>query len=370
MSSIPFRVGIHQRILPVYRVPFFETFGAACENGLSVFAGLPMAHEAIESRLALNGVKVYQAENLYLLRRKAYLCWQRGLLRWLEEWKPEVLIVEANPRLLSSFIAIKWMHRRRLPVIGWGLGVPQPTGRLAKMRNLFRNRFYHQFDAMIAYSSRGAEQYIQTGFRKERVYTAVNAAVPRPADASPARFANEVNHPPVVLFVGRLVEQKRVDRLIRSCADLGSIQPRLWIVGDGPKKEELQALAQQLYPSTVFWGAAYGKELDALFEQADVFVLPGTGGLAVQQAMSHGLPVIVAEADGTQADLVHPGNGWIIPAGDDRSLTEVLQRALADPDRLRQMGGESFRLVREEVNLEKMVDVFTMAIFDVKRDMR
>ena len=370
MSSIPFRVGVQQRILPVYRAPFFEALGASCEGGLSVFAGMPMPHEAIESRLNLKGAAVQPANNLHLFRGAAYLCWQRGLLRWLEEWRPEVLIVEANPRLLSSSLAVGWMHRRRLPVIGWGLGAPQPAGRLASVRGFFRKRFYCQFDAMIAYSTQGAEQYIRLGMRKERVYTAVNAAVPRPASAFPRRLELDTRRPPVILFVGRLVEQKRVDRLIRSCAGLGSIRPQLWIVGDGPKKEELQALARRLYPSTSFWGAVYGEELDSFFDRADLFVLPGTGGLAVQQAMSHGLPVIVAEADGTQADLVRPQNGWIVPGGDGESLTLILRQALADADRLRQMGAESFRLVQDEVNLENMVDVFARAIFDVKQDRR
>ena len=40
--------------------------------------------------------------------------------------------------------------------------------------------------------------------------------------------------------------------------------------------------------------------------------------------MSHGLPVMVAEADGTQADLVRPENGWTLPPGDLRVLTETL----------------------------------------------
>jgi glycosyltransferase involved in cell wall biosynthesis len=102
--------------------------------------------------------------------------------------------------------------------------------------------------------------------------------------------------------------------------------------------------------------------LDALFRQADLFVLPGTGGLAVQQAMSHGLPVVVAEADGTQRELVRPGNGWLVAPGDLPGLIETLQRALADPARLRRMGEASHRIVVEEVNTEVMLRVFLQAL--------
>src|SRR5258707_15267972 len=75
-------------------------------------------------------------------------------------------------------------------------------------------------------------------------------------------------------------------------------KPRLVVVGDGPEMGALRALAQSIYPSTEFAGARQGQELAAYFRAADVFVLPGTGGVAVQGAMSHGLPGIVAEGDG------------------------------------------------------------------------
>ena len=98
------------------------------------------------------------------------------------------------------------------------------------------------------------------------------------------------------------------------------------------------------------------------FVEADLFVLPGTGGLAVQEAMSHGLPVIVAQGDGTQDDLVRAGNGWQIPPNDFDALLAALRDALSDPARLRAMGAESYRIVSEEINLEKMVEAFVQAV--------
>jgi glycosyltransferase involved in cell wall biosynthesis len=77
--------------------------------------------------------------------------------------------------------------------------------------------------------------------------------------------------------------------------------------------------------------------------------------------MAHGLPVIVAEGDGTQDDLVRPENGWRVPAGDIQALTVTLEQALASKGRLRQMGEASYRLVVEEINVEKMVEAFLSA---------
>ena len=102
--------------------------------------------------------------------------------------------------------------------------------------------------------------------------------------------------------------------------------PRLIIVGDGPAKEQAKVQAAQDFPSAEFVGAKHGSELTDYYAQADLFVLPGTGGLAIQQAMANGLPVIVAQGDGTQDDLVRPRNGWLLPPNDLESLTNELIR--------------------------------------------
>jgi glycosyltransferase involved in cell wall biosynthesis len=133
-------------------------------------------------------------------------------------------------------------------------------------------------------------------------------------------------------------------------------------VGDGPEREKLQSLAKGIYPSAEFIGARHGAELKHYFTEADLFVLPGTGGLAVQEAMSYGLPVIVAQGDGTQDDLVRKENGWQIPPDNFEALVVTMKDALSDVARLRRMGNESYRIVKEEINIEKMAETFVTAL--------
>ena len=83
-----------------------------------------------------------------------------------------------------------------------------------------------------------------------------------------------------------------------------------------PPAASCRTLAENIYPQAEFPGDQRGADLQPYFAAADLFVLPGTGGLAVQEAMAAGLPVIVAEGDGTQDDLVRPDNGWQVPPGD------------------------------------------------------
>ncbi len=364
--SFPGRLAVLQRLLPSYRAPFFDALAAACQGGLSVFAGLPLPEEAVASAERLQFAQVTWGRNRHFGKVESpfYLCWQDGLLRWLEAWQPDALVAEANPRYLSTPLAVRWMHRRGRPVLGWGLGVGAPSktwGWLEALRRMRRQRFLRQFDALIAYSRRGAGQYAALGFPAERIFVALNAVSRRPV-ALPERppiFGER----PAVLFIGRLQARKRIDLLLQACAALPEeLQPRLWVVGDGPDRLALQNLAERLYPRAEFPGELRGADLQPYLAQADLFVLPGTGGLAVQQAMAHGLPVVVAEGDGTQDDLVRPENGWRIPTGDVAALIAVLEQALADPARLRRMGAASYRIAMEEANIETMVDVFIRAL--------
>ncbi|MCI0520570.1 MAG: glycosyltransferase [Chloroflexi bacterium] len=366
MNSItyPGKLAVQQRVLPDYRAAFFDTLAGMCQGGVSVFAGAPGRGESIASAAGLRAARFTPAGNLHIGRviSPFYLCWQRGLLRWLEECQPEALIVEANPRYLSTRLAVGWMHARGRPVLGWGLGAPPLSGPLRALRASGRARFLAQFDGLIAYSQRGAEEYRAAGVPAGRVFVAPNAAAARrgaPPPLRPEGFAG----PPCVLFVGRLQARKRVDLLLRACAGLpAAIQPELLIVGEGPAGAKLRALAQQIYPRARFSGAKRGAELAPLFAAADLFALPGTGGLAVQEAMAHGLPVIVAQGDGTQGDLVRPQNGWLLPADDLPALRATLADALCDPARLRAMGAESYRIVSEEINLERMAMSFIHAL--------
>jgi glycosyltransferase involved in cell wall biosynthesis len=355
MNRFHGRLAVQQRVLPRYRVPFFDLLASACDGGMSLFSGLPRPEEGIATANRLQVAMYQRGRNIHLLRGAFYLCYQTGLIEWLEDWNPDVLIVEANPRYLSTPSAVKWMHRRRRPVLGWGLGSPPVAG----FRRRGRQSFIDPFDGLIAYSQRGADEYAELGFPREKIFVAHNSvsAPPNlPADRRPAtvdRFT--------ILFVGRLQARKRIDLLLRACARLQS-KPRLVIVGDGPERESLETLAREFYPSAEFTGARHGDELAPYFAEADLFVLPGTGGLAVQEAMSYGLPVIVAQGDGTQDDLVRPGNGWQIPPGDFDALLAAMKDALSDAARLRRMGEESYRTVKEEINIERMVETVVRAV--------
>ena len=133
---------------------------------------------------------------------------------------------------------------------------------------------------------------------------------------------------PVVAFVGRLVGLKNVPTLIQAFEPLQG-QARLVIIGDGPEKEELQALA----PDALFTGMQTGDDLLAWYNLIDVLVLPSTQeayGAVTGEALMAGAKVVVSRLAGS-SDLVREGeNGYIVDPMDKDALTNRI-RSLLEP---------------------------------------
>ena len=235
-------------------------------------------------------------------------------------------------------------------------------------------RFCNSFDAMIAYSHKAARDYVHLGVPKDRVFVAPNSV----ANGTDKQIESEtcgeaevtdqwkrahgLGGKPIVFFVGRIQRRKRIDDLIRACAPIAD-RCHLMLVGDGPDRPRLEEFAKTILPETVFMGHQSGEELARCFSAGDLFVMPGLGGLALHEAMAHGKAVICTSGDGTEVDLVRNGqNGFRVHTGDITSLTNQIEAAVKNPNRLLDMGRASQQVVAHEHNMRQMVDGFLAAV--------
>lgn len=136
----------------------------------------------------------------------------------------------------------------------------------------------------------------------------------------------------VVLYVGRVAAEKRVDLLPEAIRGLPNT--RLVIVGDGPFRSELQRRCAGL--PVHFTGYLKGDDLATAYASADVFVFTSdtdTFGQVVQEAMASALPVVAARAGGA-LDLIHYGqNGYLFTPGIVSDLRSRLREVLANDER-------------------------------------
>lgn len=179
----------------------------------------------------------------------------------------------------------------------------------------------------------------------------------QPADLAPLGIGPERR---VIVFVGRLHQQKGVDWLLDLAPELLAALPEhdLLLVGDGP----LRPLAEQLAASPVADGrvhvAGHRPDVPAILRRCDLLVLPSRWeGLpnAVLEAMAAGLPVVATRVEGI-AELLGDALDAQTVAGLDRESFVHRVIALASDSRVaRATGAANQQRVREHFTLETMV---------------
>jgi glycosyltransferase involved in cell wall biosynthesis len=139
-----------------------------------------------------------------------------------------------------------------------------------------------------------------------------------------------------MLYLGRLVPDKRVDLLIDAFANLADERPDwdLLIVGDGVLRDELRRRVPERLQSRVVWtGFVDGADTIAAYHAAEVLVLPSDRepwALVVQEAMAAGLVVISTDRPGATYELIEDGkSGRVFPAGDKQELKRALLEVTA-----------------------------------------
>ena len=152
---------------------------------------------------------------------------------------------------------------------------------------------------------------------------------------------------PRLLFAGRLSPQKNIPLLLQALAGV-SARFETVLAGDGELGPALRRTTAALGLRNVrFCGRADGPGLRALYQQADVFVLPSEREgmpLVLLEALAMGLPVVATDIPGVR-DLVADGrNGFLVPPGDPAAMRAALLRVTADPDRYQRMSAESRRV--------------------------
>ncbi len=205
------------------------------------------------------------------------------------------------------------------------------------------------------------------GLDPDRLTVIPNGIDPAPIDAAMALDRATIGVPAdatLALFVGRLDPQKGLPILLEAADQLGPKGPdwRLVLVGDGPDREPLHAMARSLpgLDGRVIW-LGRRDDVPSILKAADLFILPSLWeGMpnVVLEAMAARRAVIGTRVEGTE-DLVVPGEtGWLIPPSEVRPLADALGQAIADPDRLRRFGEAGRTRVEERFKLQNVRDAY------------
>jgi glycosyltransferase involved in cell wall biosynthesis len=230
------------------------------------------------------------------------------------------------------------------------------------VRRPLMGAFYRLMTGVLAIGSANAAFYRAMGVPKERIffmpYTIDNARFIGDARVSPER-RREVraalgvsDDAPIVLYAAKLQARKHPDDLIRAALRLKEwgVRFHVAVVGSGEMTAELADLVARCKLENVhFRGFVNQKILPQIYAASDVFVLPSEDepwGLAVNEAMCAGLPIVVAKGVGCVADLVRNNvNGRIFAPRDVDDLAAALHPILVDTEVRHRMGAASRAII-------------------------
>jgi glycosyltransferase involved in cell wall biosynthesis len=181
-----------------------------------------------------------------------------------------------------------------------------------------------------------------------------------------------------ILFVGRLVEWKGIDTLIRSMTLVRKEIPesRLHIVGEGPLRDSLHHLVQEigLADSIHFYGKVNDEDLSRLYDSASVFVLPSRTyqglvmeglGVVLVEAMSRGVPVIGSNVGGIPDIITDGQNGFLVPEQEPEVLSEKIIELLSNPHFAEQFRQAGYNTVKMRFSWEMISRQFSEAYAQV-----
>jgi len=192
-------------------------------------------------------------------------------------------------------------------------------------------------DRVIAVSEGTAAGLLGLGVKKDRVIVVPNGiSVAVIGDVLPG------NEPFDVVFAGRLIRDKHVDVLLRACAALSRAPPlRVLIMGDGPERAPLEALAASLPVHVKFAGVVDEGTLLSSIKASRLFVLPSTRegfSIVTLEALACGVPVItVDDRQNSARELIRDGvTGRVVGFG-EKELSAAIADLLGDDARRRSM---------------------------------
>lgn len=382
MSNKPIHVLLVETFNRAYRVPLLRRLSEhpdidltlvhgtsqptlPAEVGITIAAG-PMPFRTISG--PITGIRWRHREVLWFSRA----------LKTLERRSFDVVISDYYTRLLSIWPMQSLQRRRNQGFILWGIGFHQyRTPLIDKIRILMVKRT----DALLLYSERERKRYVEMGVPSDKLFVAQNTIDLEGIDAGIASATDErlrecrrltdAIDAPLLLHVGRLAPNKRLDLLLRVLPVLQRWQPKikLVLIGEGPEREALENLAHALrVREAVYFAGPIIDHVDLApwVLTSDLVVAPAQIGLLAPMAHAYGKALVTSDNQamyGPEVQAFVPSQtGGIYRFEDIDDLAHVITDLLDDPEKRRRLGEAGSARVRELMSPELMVQGFLDAI--------
>ncbi len=296
-----------------------------------------------------------------------------SLVERVSSWRADAVHV-TGWAWLSHLLALRGFRRRAIPVLFRGdshlLDSPR-SGLRWRLKRAFLARVYSWPRAFLFVGAANRAYYEAFGVEPGRLYRCPHS-IDVARYAEPAEFFEREaaqwrgqlgisDDRPVVLFAGKFERKKRPVELMRAVQALGDPGLVLVLAGGGELEDEMNALAAAAPDRFRVLPFQNQSRMPVVYRLGDLVILPSafgeTWGLAVNEAMACGRPVLVSDRVGCAADVVDASCGRVFPWDDISAMMRAVNEMTADGKGLSQLGHAAaqrawaFDIVRTEAAL-------------------
>jgi glycosyltransferase involved in cell wall biosynthesis len=376
--SVPRIAILHQGCVPNYREAFFRRLGATPGRDYVVFYGEPEPGSGVVAAQPPYRFHSQFVRNRFMRILGRRLVYQ-PVFRAIAFGGYDALVIGHEVKYFVNLLLLFWFRLMGKPVLFWGFGTGQdfwdqdrgPVGRsFSRLVNAGKQLLVRSASGYLAYTDSGVATVVRAGMKRDRIRVLNNTidldeeilfhARARDLDRAALRATWGIaSDATVFTFVGRLLAGKKVEGLIaavRALRDAG-IAAETIIVGDGPERAALEAVA-----AGALWCHFFGPVHDVegiarIYRASDALVIPGYVGLAVNRGFAHGVPIITIQSDlhSPEIDYVEDGSNGLILAPD--GFRDGLKQ-FATNAALRERLGRGALATRDKLDLGRMVAAF------------
>lgn len=228
-------------------------------------------------------------------------------------------------------------------------------------------RLLHAADHVACVSSDLYESIVAAGLQARRA-SLVRNGVTSTGPLDPAKRAAldaefDISAVPVVAIIGRLVPQKAHQRFVLAARRVADELPsvRFLIVGDGPRREEIEGLVAATELSSQVRFAGIRSDAREIINRADIVVFSSEWeglSIAALEALAAGTPVVSTDVQGMRELVAENGAGAIVPLDDGTVLGERVVELLRDRRELDAMGRAGRQLISRDYSVDRMIDSY------------
>jgi len=277
-----------------------------------------------------------------------------SLVERIMAWRPDVVHI-TGWAWLSHLMALHAFSKRRIPTLFRGdshLLDTQQSGVRWWMKRALLRRVFSWPDGFLVTGAANRAYYEAFGVEPDRLFECPHSIdvnrFSEPADAfeqEAAQLRQQLGintDQRVLLFAGKFEHKKRPLELMRAVQKLPSTDLKLLMVGSGQLEREIKAIAASDPDRFRVLPFQNQSRMPIVYRVGDLFVLPSafgeTWGLAVNEALACGRPVLVSDHVGCAADVVDASCGTIFSSADPLALTRALSEIPKRRNQLLEMG--------------------------------